>query len=105
MTAAHRRPVATPPLPPAQEPVARPTGTTVAVTDLFAPLPVRRREFEKGIKRQYARLLLALQAYAVASLGVRFTVTNTAGSKTSTVLSTQVRVEPHVGRVELGASD
>ena len=28
-----------------QEPAAHPVGTTVSVTELFAPLPVRRQEF------------------------------------------------------------
>lgn len=54
---------------------ARQRGTTVTVTDLFAHLPVRRRELEKNIKREYAKAYTILQAYALISRGVRWTAT------------------------------
>lgn len=56
--------------------VASPQGTTVIVNDLFGSLPVRRRDLEKNIKREYGRVLGLLHAYACVSVGVRFTVTN-----------------------------
>uniref|UniRef100_A0A060T8K1 ARAD1D12122p n=1 Tax=Blastobotrys adeninivorans TaxID=409370 RepID=A0A060T8K1_BLAAD len=40
-------------------------GTTITVEDLFKPLPVRRKDFEKNAKREYAKALTWLQAYAV----------------------------------------
>ncbi|KAG8795525.1 hypothetical protein FRC12_013324 [Ceratobasidium sp. 428] len=72
---------------------ARQRGTTVLVEKLFAPLPVRRRELERMIKRDYARALQLLQAYALvpcvggswsssdkrAARGVRLTVSNQSG--------------------------
>lgn len=57
-------------------PVARAVGTTVIVSDLFKPLPVRHREFLRNCKKQYAKTLLVLQAYALISSGVRLLVTN-----------------------------
>ena len=53
------------------ETVARATGTTVTLRDVFAPLPVRRKEFVRNAKREYAKLLRLLQAYAMISAGVR----------------------------------
>lgn len=51
-------------------------GTTVIVEGLFHNLPVRRRELEKNIKREYAKVLGVLHAYACISTGVRFSVSN-----------------------------
>lgn len=54
-------------------------GTTVAVRNLFEPLPVRRREFLRNLKRDYSRMLALLQAYALISTGVRITCSNHVG--------------------------
>ncbi|KAG8688469.1 hypothetical protein FRC11_005408, partial [Ceratobasidium sp. 423] len=72
--------------------VARQRGTTVLVEKLFAPLPVRRRELERMIKRDFSRALQLLQAYALipsvggiwlgstrAPRGVRLTASNQTG--------------------------
>lgn len=56
--------------------VAAQRGTTVVVQNLFKGLPVRRRELEKNIKREYGKVLGVLQAYACISTGVRFVVSN-----------------------------
>ncbi|KAL7412123.1 hypothetical protein BDY24DRAFT_109550 [Mrakia frigida] len=46
---------------------ARPRGTTVVVTGLFVPVPVRRKELEKNAKREFAKALTLLHAYALNS--------------------------------------
>ncbi|KAJ3934300.1 MAG: hypothetical protein NXY57DRAFT_890483 [Lentinula lateritia] len=58
-------------------------GTAVLLTSLFAPLPVRRKELERNIKREFSKALALLNAYALGpccGLGsdkaVRFSVTN-----------------------------
>ncbi|PVG03723.1 DNA mismatch repair protein MutL [Serendipita vermifera] len=61
--------------------VARQKGTTVAITNLFAPLPVRRKEFERHAKREYGKALSLLTAYAlfpsvVNGQTVKFTVSH-----------------------------
>ena len=56
--------------------IASPKGTTVAVGNLFSKLPVRRRELEKHIKREYGKVLALLQAYACISTDVKFVVSN-----------------------------
>ncbi|KAF2996820.1 hypothetical protein E8E13_002396 [Curvularia kusanoi] len=56
--------------------VAAKQGTTVAVETLFYNLPVRRKELEKNVKREYNKVLLLLNAYACISVGVKFSVTN-----------------------------
>ncbi|KAF9244456.1 DNA mismatch repair protein MutL [Melanogaster broomeanus] len=61
--------------------VARQRGTTVTVTNLFKPLPVRRKEFERNTKREFQKALNLLHAYALVpcareNKGVRLTVSN-----------------------------
>jgi DNA mismatch repair protein PMS2 len=56
--------------------VASQKGTIVAVEDIFRNLPVRRRELEKNIKREYGKVLGLLHAYSCISTGVRFSVSN-----------------------------
>ena len=56
--------------------VASQKGTTVTVEDLFMSLPVRRRELEKNIKREYGKVLGILQAYACISTQARLSVSN-----------------------------
>ncbi|KAL7424703.1 ATP-binding mismatch repair protein [Cryptotrichosporon argae] len=74
--------------------VARQRGTTVALTGLFTPLPVRRKEYESNAKREFAKTLAVLTAYALvpssAGRGVRLKVDSIAGKteKRSTVLVT-----------------
>lgn len=56
-------------------------GTTVILTGLFIPLPVRRKEFERHAKREYGKALTLLSAYALfpctkEGLGVRLTVSH-----------------------------
>ena len=55
---------------------ASPKGTTIVIEGLFKKLPVRRRELEKNIKREYVKVLAVLQAYACVSAAVKFTVSN-----------------------------
>ena len=56
--------------------VAAKQGTTVVVETLFYNLPVRRKELEKNIKREYNKVLALLNAYACISVGTKFTVSN-----------------------------
>ncbi|TFK51203.1 DNA mismatch repair protein MutL [Heliocybe sulcata] len=60
---------------------ARQRGTTVTVTGLFNPLPVRRKELERNAKREFGKALNLLNAYALVpcvqeNKGVRLTVSN-----------------------------
>ena len=70
--------------------IASQKGTTVAVEDLFMNLPVRRRELEKNIKREYGKVLGILQAYACISTQARISVSNMmAKGKKATVFATK----------------
>ncbi|CAI6002246.1 unnamed protein product [Closterium sp. NIES-65] len=55
-----------------REQVARVVGTTVSVAKIFSPLPVRRREFERNVRREFAKLSGRSSA--------RITVVQTAGT-------------------------
>ena len=51
------------------------------ITNLFLPLPVRRKEFDRNSKREFGKALALLNAYALGpccnnGVGVRLTVTN-----------------------------
>lgn len=48
----------------------------VAVENLFSNLPVRRRDLEKNIKREYGKVLGIIQAYACISTNVKLSVSN-----------------------------
>ncbi|KAI5270838.1 DNA mismatch repair protein MutL [Aureobasidium subglaciale] len=56
--------------------IAAQRGTKVIVEKIFHNLPVRKKELEKNIKREYGKVLTLLQAYACISTGVRFSVSN-----------------------------
>lgn len=66
--------------------VAGQKGTTASVEGIFKRLPVRRRELEKNIKREYGKVLNLLHAYASISTGVRFSVRNTVGKTKNVVV-------------------
>ncbi|KAL5336433.1 hypothetical protein BJX70DRAFT_281483 [Aspergillus crustosus] len=68
--------------------VAGQKGTTASVEGLFKTLPVRRRELEKNIKREYGKLLNLLHAYACISTGVRFSVKSTQAKRNAVVFTT-----------------
>uniref|UniRef100_A0A336KPN0 CSON013712 protein n=1 Tax=Culicoides sonorensis TaxID=179676 RepID=A0A336KPN0_CULSO len=51
-------------------------GTQVHLKDLFIVLPVRKREFAKNIKKEYAKALEILTAYCLISSSVRIIVSN-----------------------------
>ncbi|XP_065065360.1 mismatch repair endonuclease PMS2-like isoform X1 [Rhopilema esculentum] len=70
-------------------PCARETGTTVIVSQLFHTLPVRYKEFQRNIKKEFPKLNAVLQAYGIISKGVRITCLNiTEKSKKVVLLST-----------------
>ncbi|KAL6769122.1 MLH2 [Auxenochlorella protothecoides x Auxenochlorella symbiontica] len=70
--------------------VPRAVGTTVAVRNLFARLPVRHREFKASLRREFSKLTHCLQAYALVARGVRLIATHQQGSgPRATVVATQ----------------
>lgn len=54
--------------------IAAQKGTTVSVESLFQNLPVRRRELERNIKREWGKVISLLNQYACVQTGVKFTV-------------------------------
>jgi DNA mismatch repair protein PMS2 len=55
---------------------ARNVGTTVAVTDFFITLPVRRGEFLKNYKKDFAKMVQLIQEYCLVLTGVKIICTN-----------------------------
>lgn len=66
--------------------VASQKGTTVVIEDVFWNLPVRRRELEKNIKREYAKALGVLQAYACISTQARISISNAMAKGKKTIV-------------------
>lgn len=54
--------------------VATQRGTTVSIEGLFRNLPVRRRELERNIKREWNRVIGVLNQYACIQTGVKISV-------------------------------
>ncbi|XP_063076666.1 mismatch repair endonuclease PMS2 [Engraulis encrasicolus] len=72
-----------------RSPHPRQQGTTISLQQLFYTLPVRHREFQRNIKKEYAKMMHVLQSYCVISTGVRITCTNQVGQgKRNTVICT-----------------
>lgn len=72
-----------------RSPHPRQQGSTVSLQQLFYTLPVRHKEFQRNIKKEYAKMIHVLQSYCIISTGVRITCSNQCGQgKRSTVLST-----------------
>lgn len=68
---------------------ARNVGTSVAVSDFFKTLPVRKAEFQKNYKKDFTKMIQLLQEYCLVLTGVKIVCTNQpkSGGKT-VVLST-----------------
>lgn len=72
-----------------RSPHPRQQGTTVSLQQLFCTLPVRHKEFQRNIKKEFTKMVHVLQSYCIVSTGVRITCSNQTGQgKRSTVLST-----------------
>lgn len=70
-------------------PHPRQHGTTVTLQKLFSTLPVRHKEFQRNIKKEYSKMIFVLQSYCIISTGVRITCSNQMGQgKRTTVLCT-----------------
>ncbi|KAE8579390.1 hypothetical protein XENTR_v10024027 [Xenopus tropicalis] len=62
-----------------KSPVSRQQGTTVSIQQLFYTLPVRHKEFQRNLKKEFTKMVQVLQAYCIISTGVRITCTNQVG--------------------------
>nr|XP_057918422.1 mismatch repair endonuclease PMS2 [Doryrhamphus excisus] len=70
-------------------PHPRQRGTTVSLQQLFVTLPVRHKEFQRNIKKEFTKMVHVLQSYCIISTGVRITCSNQSGQgKRNTVVST-----------------
>ncbi|CAJ0593653.1 unnamed protein product [Cylicocyclus nassatus] len=75
-----------------QSSVARSVGTTVVIENLFKTLPVRRKEFEKTAKRDFGRVLTAIQCFALSRPEVKFICSNVIAGKKSQPICTPGKV-------------
>lgn len=64
-----------------KEPCAREKGTTVHIRNIFKNLPVRAKEFQKNLKKEYARTIQVLYSYCLVSTNIKIACSNLIASK------------------------
>ena len=69
-----------------KEECARAGGTTVYVKNIFKTLPVRAKEFQRNLKKEFARTIQILYSYCLVSVGVKIKCTNSIGNKTPNIV-------------------
>lgn len=67
-------------------PCAREIGTTIIVNQLFHTLPVRHKEFQRNIKKEFPKLSSVLQAYGIINTNVRINCINFADKNRKTIV-------------------
>ncbi|XP_052816782.1 mismatch repair endonuclease PMS2-like [Mya arenaria] len=73
-----------------QTSMARQIGTTVTLQNLFYTLPVRHKEFQRNVKKEFIKMVQVLNSYCIISTGVRITCTNqTAKGNRSVVVASK----------------
>jgi len=71
-----------------KEPCAREKGTTVHVKNIFKNLPVRAKEFQKNLKKEYARTIQVLYGYCLVSTNIKLTCSNLITGKSPNIIMT-----------------
>ncbi|GAB1866069.1 Mismatch repair endonuclease PMS2 [Camponotus japonicus] len=64
-----------------KEPCAREKGTTVHIKNIFKNLPVRAKEFQKNLKKEYTRAIQVLYSYCLVSTNIKIVCSNLITSK------------------------
>ncbi|XP_076668543.1 mismatch repair endonuclease PMS2 [Andrena cerasifolii] len=64
-----------------KEACAREVGTTLHVKNIFKCLPVRAKEFERNLKKEYARTIQVLYSYCLVSTDTKITCSNSVSGK------------------------
>ncbi|KAG9397145.1 DNA mismatch repair protein family PMS1 (MLH2) [Carpediemonas membranifera] len=80
---------------------ARTRGTTVTVSNLFRPFPVRLRALQKRAGVEFNRAVLAIQEYALVAPSVAFSVSTMKNSRPTVVFATSLgsTLTQSVGRI------
>ncbi|RLU15582.1 hypothetical protein DMN91_012576 [Ooceraea biroi] len=69
-----------------KEPCARERGTTVHVKNIFKNLPVRAKEFQKNLKKEYTRTIQVLYSYCLVSTNIKLTCSNLITGKSPSLI-------------------
>lgn len=65
---------------------AREIGTTVCVKNIFKPLPVRAKEFQRNLKKEFAKAIQILHSYCLVSTGIKISCTNNVDGKSGSII-------------------
>ncbi|KAJ3094144.1 Mismatch repair endonuclease pms2, partial [Physocladia obscura] len=74
----------------------RERGTTVIVKNIFASMPVRLKEFSKNFKREQAKCIDIVQAFAIISTNIRISFISASAKTGSKILFVQTSGNPSV---------
>ncbi|XP_076235693.1 mismatch repair endonuclease PMS2 [Calliopsis andreniformis] len=69
-----------------KEACAREVGTTVHVKNIFKCLPVREKEFQRNLKKEYTRTIQVLYSYCLVSTDTKITCSNSVSGKSSNLV-------------------
>lgn len=69
-----------------REPCAREKGTTVHIRNIFKNLPVRAKEFQKNLKKEYTRTIQVLHSYCLISTNIKITCSNLMSGKSHNLI-------------------
>lgn len=65
-------------------------GTRIYVTNLFCTFPIRRREFERTVKKEFAKAIDMLTGYCLIFGNVKFDCSNSVNRNTSSIFNTSL---------------
>lgn len=80
-------------------PCARSIGTTITLTNIFATLPVRKREFVKNIKKEFTQMCQIMQGYCLIAKGIRIICTNTSKKGVKSILMSTHGVQSYIDNI------
>jgi DNA mismatch repair protein PMS2 len=71
--------------------VARSIGTSVLLEKLFFSLPVRYKEFQRNLKKEYNKMLNVIQSYCLISDSIKLSCYHINGTKSTNLMNTNSR--------------
>ncbi|XP_050526436.1 mismatch repair endonuclease PMS2 isoform X2 [Daktulosphaira vitifoliae] len=74
-----------------QVPYPRQVGTTVTLLNLFSTLPVRHKEFQRNLKKEFGKMIQVITGYCLVATSVKILCSNQSKTLNNILLSTHGR--------------
>lgn len=69
---------------------ARQQGTTIILQNLFYTLPVRHKEFQRNLKKEFCKMVNVLNAYCIVNVNVRLSCYNQSGKGSKNLVASSL---------------